>query len=847
MSAAAPPGPAAPAAGGAPRRERRRNPLRWTGLSARKATALVGGALVVLLCATMLASTWFLRERAIEDWRQDMGGLALVLSENVAQTMGSTYLVLDSIVDVVHAGQQRDAAPLARLARGEAMFQMMRDKISGLPQVDVATIVDAGGSVLNFTRSHPAPVISLADRDYFQHHRANDDPAVFLSAPVRNKGNGKWTFYVSRRLNGPAGEFAGVVLVGVSCDFFAAFFRNVSLGEHAAITLYRRDHTLLARWPQVEGMMGKRVLSGTTYQVISQGKLHDVVLTQTPRESAGGRPTYRMGAVRQVRDYPLVVNATITEELLLAGWWRSVRLLGGVGLASLVVLLVAFWLMAVLLKRREHDAEEARELMQLADAASEAKSRFLAMMSHEIRTPMNGIVGMSELMLGTELDTTQRGYARNVHSGVVELMHIINDVLDFSKVESGRMELESAAFDPAAHLRQVVELYLASAAQKGLSIETVCQSGMAAVCADAGRIRQVLGNLVDNAIKFTPGGCVTVRLAASTSTDGETLRLHYAVCDSGIGIGAEAQRRLFEPFSQADNTISRQYGGTGLGLAICKRLVELMGGHIDCVSVAGRGTTFAFEIPCRPAPAAAAVAMAGGGAPPEHGPDAAASVADAANATSAANAANAANTTGVALGSGTTGTDIVAALDNTGTVPTIATAAGAGASASIATAIGTGTTAVTAAAAAVTAAAAAVTAAASAAAPGASAAPAPPWRVLVAEDTEMNRQLARILLTRLGCEVGEAGNGELALAALASGNYDLVLMDCMMPVMDGYEATRRLRAREAALGLARLPVIALTASAIEGDRQRCLAAGMDDYLAKPFTGAEFAAMVARWR
>ena len=803
MSVVAPSGPTAPgpAAEPPPRHERRRNPLRWTGLSARKATVLIGGALVVLLCATMLASSWFLRERAIEDWRQDLGGLALVLSENVAQTMGSTYLVLDSIVDVVHAGQKRDPRPLAQLARSEAMYQMMRDKISGLPQVDVATIVDAGGRVLNFTRSYPAPEISLADRDYFQHHRSSDDPAIFLSAPVRNKGNGKWTFYVSRRLNGPAGEFVGVALVGVSCDFFGAFFRNVSLGEHAAITLYRRDHTLLARWPQVEGMMGKRVLSGTTYQVISRGKLADVVLTQAPRESAGGRPTYRMGAVRQVRDYPLVVNATITEELLLAGWWRSVRLLGGVGLASLLVLLVAFWLMAVLLKRREHDAEEARELMRLADAASEAKSRFLAMMSHEIRTPMNGIVGMSELMLGTELDATQRGYARNVHSGVVELMHIINDVLDFSKVESGRMELDSAAFDPAAHLRQVVELYLASAAQKGLSIETVCQVGVAAVCADAGRIRQVLGNLVDNAIKFTPSGRVTVRLAASADADGGAPRLHYAVCDSGIGIGPEAQRRLFEPFSQADNTISRQYGGTGLGLAICKRLVELMGGQIDCVSVAGQGTTFAFEVPCRPAPADA---LAGVGARPRLGPDTAINAADATIVAAAANAAP---------GSGTADASTVAVLDNA----TIGTGTGTG--------NGNGND---------------TAAAAAATAP-------PPWRVLVAEDTEMNRQLARILLTRLGCEVDEAGNGELALAALASGNYDLVLMDCMMPVMDGYEATRRLREREAALGLARLPVIALTASAIEGDRQRCLAAGMDDYLAKPFTGAEFAAMVARWR
>ncbi|MBA5603769.1 response regulator [Duganella sp. FT3S] len=755
------------------RRRERRHPLRWTGLSARQAAAVIGGAVILLLCLATLGAAWLLRQRAIEDWRSDMSSLSLVLAENVSQTMASTYLVLDGLTDVVHAIQLRAPGPLAAATGTEQLFQTMRDKISGLPQVDVATVADADGTVLNFTRSYPPPPINLADRDYFAWHRAHADSAPFLSQPVRNKGNGKWTFYVSRRLNDAHGRFAGVVLVGVSCDFFSQFFRNVSLGEHAAISLYRRDQTLLARWPHADQLMGKRFNTGNTSQVLAQGLDHDVRLATGPREAAGGQAVYRMGAVRLVRNYPLVINATITEELLLAGYWRNLRLLGGIALGSLVALSVAFWMMGQLLKRREQDAEQARALMRMADAASEAKSRFLAMMSHEIRTPMNAIVGMSELMLGTRLDATQRGYARNVHSGVLELMQIINEVLDFSKIESGRMELVQGLFDPAEPLRQVAALHQASAQAKGLQLEVRVGSCPRKVYGDAARLRQVLGNLVSNAIKFTPSGGVSITLEARPE-EGRTgnWRLCYAVRDSGIGMDAEAQHRLFEPFIQADSTISRQYGGTGLGLAICRRLVRLMGGHIECSSAPGDGSVFRVELPCRLHAPAGALGGAVPDGPPAPPPET--SVAD----------------RRAPAGAGWDG------------------AQGAVAGQVVA----------------------------------AAAAP----RVLLAEDTEMNRQLARILLTRLGCEVDEAINGQLALEALETARYDLVLMDCMMPVLDGYEACRRLRQREAETGAPRLPVIALTASAIEGDRQRCLAAGMDDYLSKPFTAAEFSAMVVRW-
>lgn len=724
---------------------------RWR-LSARRATAIIGIVVITLLALLIVISTKILHDRTIEAWRTELGNLSLVLAENTSQTMTSVSLVLDSLVENVDAANVQDQASLITAFKNAQTYQMLHDKISGLPQISVATIVGADGQVINFTRSFPAAATNLADRDYFIYHLHHPDQGIFISKPVQNRSDGKWLFYFSRRIENAKGQFLGIVLLGLSCDFFGDFYKNVSLGNQSAVSLYLRDYSLLARWPATESLLGKQFLAGPTFQVMEGEQTHDVVLTRAPRAAEDFKSVYRMTAVRLVRGFPLIINVTITEDLFLSGWRGTVQLLGGIALVSLLALSVAFLLMAIILKRREQDAKEAFVLKTQADSASESKSRFLATMSHEIRTPMHGIIGMTELMLETKLDSVQHAYASNVRSGARGLMRILNEILDFSKIEAGHMEFEMISFDPVQLIYDVINLHKSTADQKNLLIDTsISLSSPKWVDGDPIRIRQVLGNLIVNAIKFTPAGKITIYFSAHADlANPDMVHLRYSVLDSGIGISEEAQGNLFEPFSQADNTMSRKYGGTGLGLAICKRLVELMYGQISCVSSLGLGSSFTFRIRSRIS---------------DHAP-----------------------------------TDL--SLIDT------------------------------------------VTSAALVQSPIAPAPTAP--RVLVIEDTEINRQLVRILLTKRGCVVEEVENGQLALDALEQSHFDLVLMDCMMPVMDGYEATRRLREREAASGVSRMPVIGLTASAIKGDRERCLYAGMDDYLTKPCAAKEFLATVGRW-
>jgi signal transduction histidine kinase/ActR/RegA family two-component response regulator len=392
-------------------------------------------------------------------------------------------------------------------------------------------------------------------------------------------------------------------------------------------------------------------------------------------------------------------------------------------------LLIAAARLALLRAELRVHADTRQQLQmakQEADEASRAKSDFLAVMSHEIRTPLNAVMGFANLLAESRLDETQRGYVATITTEGSRLSAIINDILDLTKIEKGRLVLEQHPFAPAETVQEVFRLLSPRAA--GKKIELRFEAHLAeplVVEGDPLRFRQIIVNLVDNAIKFTPCGTVTLfMLWAPATTAGERGQLGIRVVDTGIGIPAEKIHGLFQMFTQADTSTTRRYGGTGLGLAICQRLVKLMGGEVTVHSVPGEGSEFAFTLPlqvhrfaCEP---------------------------------------------------------VVSESNTT---------------------------------------------------------PAPPPRVLVVDDLEINRFLLELLLQRGGFDPQMASGGAEAVRLVAENQYDAVLMDLQMPDVDGYTATRRIRAAEPPGQ--RLLIIALTASIAKGTREKCLAAGMDEYLTKP--------------
>ena len=338
--------------------------LNFTGRFKTRHYILVGACLLITaIILTSVATVNYLREQEVDLWKRQLSDLSLVLADQTSQSMLSVEITLDSIVEKINLMGIRNSSELVSKTKTSAFFDALQDKITGLPQVDVATIVAANGDVINFTRSFPAPNINLSDRDYFKAHLSDSKLGIFLSVRVQNKGNGKWVFYLSRRLNDVSGRFIGLALIGISVVQLANYYERLcnNLGEGASITLYRKDFTVLTRWPALENIVGKQNVSGTTYLVVNElKKTNDVIYTSGPRLSNLNIPTARLGAVRVLDRHPMIVNLTVTEDAFLGNWRHVVRYVSAIAIGSIIALLFS----AILLYRVIRQKEKSATLLQ---------------------------------------------------------------------------------------------------------------------------------------------------------------------------------------------------------------------------------------------------------------------------------------------------------------------------------------------------------------------------------------------------------------------------------------------------------------------------------------------------
>jgi len=855
----------------------------------RSLAAACAGLIVLVLLAAGL-TIWDQYRASVVNYQKNEAIIGVLLAEQTARALQSVDLVLQAIEARIHADGIETTADFRQSLASLATQQDLAARMSNLPQLEALALADAGGMIINTSRFWPAKATDVSDRDVYQHFSTTGDSGSFLSGPETSRQTGGWTVYFARRVNGSQGAMIGLVYGALSLKYFSDIYEAVLQAEGGAITLVRRDGTILVREPDGARVIGVQFpTSSPWYDVLARGG----GLYRTPGFIAQER---RSVSVHPLSAYPLVVNVGFSEHTELAVWRRQTALIALGTTVMVAALLLLFRQLDVqfrkladsrqamadradelqraqtrltsqatelrattaalresqvvaaeqsqmlettlehmeqgimmvnadqvivvcnrramelldlpeaLMRGRPHVREveayqwannefaqtpddlkatirrgdvpdqqvhyqrerpngrildiliqplpdggfirtylditersaaegragQAREQAEAARAQAEqanrAKSEFLANMSHEIRTPLNGIIGMNELLLRSDLTDAQREQAISVRESAVALLEVIKAILDISRLETGRMELQRSDFDLIGPVEQAIGLLTSAAAEKHLDLRReIDPATRRRVHGDPRRLRQVLANLIGNAVKFTEQGEVTVRVLP-VADDPDMVR--FEVVDTGIGMTADLQARLFEKFTQADSSISRPFGGTGLGLAISRQLVALMAGTIAVDSVPGHGSRFSVTLRLPPALDEA---------PPPPAPE------------------------------------------------------------------------------------------------PAEAAPERVLHVLVADDNRINQRLVCTLLASVGHTADVAGNGREAVEAVLRTRYDAVLMDVQMPVMDGVQATRRIRALQPPQR--NVPIIALTADAVSGADERYRAAGMDAYLSKPLTPA----------
>ena len=581
----------------------------------------------LLAIAAMLALTTLIAvhryNAELADAARELRTLDLVLAAETGRSFQSVELVLDNIAEQVGAEGDITPAMVEERESTQAVHDLLKARVADVPQLDAVTIVSAAGKLINFSRGWPIPDVRLDDRDYFKALRDGHDK-LFLSEPVLNRGSGTPTVYLARRLSAPDGTFLGLALGAVELSSFDRLYASLQLGPGNVIALWRRDGVLLARYPAFEA--GRRLPAATIMPPdVPWHGVAGVFARDSDLDTSPAAATHVIASHPADGGVPVQVNIGRSQHLILEDWRRDVAGIGGaVAVASCCVI----GLMWALLRRfgayeavaeasrgreaaiaAQAQAEAAREA---AEEANRAKSNFLANMSHELRTPLSAVIGYTEL-----LEEEAEGLAENmladlgkVKSNAKHLLGLINDVLDLSKVEANRMDVFPEHFDVASFVEDVAAAVDALVRRKQNLLVIDLGDGLGAMRSDIVKLRQCLFNLLSNAAKFTERGRVTLRVRREAEDGSDWVT--FAVEDTGIGLSVDQLGRLFQRFTQADESTTRRFGGTGLGLALSRAFARLLGGDIAVQSEEGRGTIFSLRVPAEVVrvPMAAAVSDA---------------------------------------------------------------------------------------------------------------------------------------------------------------------------------------------------------------------------------------------
>jgi signal transduction histidine kinase/FixJ family two-component response regulator len=706
--------------------------------------------LIVIFCIFAIKNA---RESQIDFWKKQLENVTLTLALQTTQSIDTASIVLNNVVEEINQTQFQDADDFRNKMGSKEMYDLIRERKIGLGQIDVVSIIANNGDNINFSRSYPVKGINLSERDYFNAHKNDANIDIFISQPVRNKGNGNWTFYLSKRINCKKGTFVGIVLVGMSVSYVTQFYEKIAqnMGEGITINLFRDDFTLLARFPSKDNVIGDQFVQSAAYRIIHKENKTSAVIEMNNLRLTTGQVEHRLSAMRLIEKYPLVSVIVAPMSLVLEVWYSVAFKIIIITILGVIAILIGMRYFIHSLALRDQGIAELARLKSLAEEANQTKSKFLATMSHEIRTPLNGILGMAQILLNQKVDDLQKNnHIKTIINSGKSLQTLLNDILDFSKVEAGKIELVESLVNPLELIQETHDLFAELAKAKKIELTQVWLGPKDQYyLSDPMRLRQMLSNYVNNAIKFTDQGFVRIA-AKEMNRDGNQAVLEFAVTDSGMGLSDEEQKLLFQSFSQVNLTLKSVQTGSGLGLSIVASLVKLMNGNYGVYSTVGKGSTFWFRIPVQ------CLEMDDAKKKQEK--------------------------------MHPTPTEVVPAIKLE------------------------------------------------------------PCRILLVEDNVTNRIVLSSMIQSIGRDtiIDEVENGQLAVDAyIKYPDYDIILMDIQMPVMDGIQASFKIREYEKQQGLKSVPIVAVTAYAFEEDRLNYKNLGMG-FLPKPIEYDQLQKILTNW-